>query len=175
MDSDMPPQDSQTPPPYSPPPIPSVRPPPIMAPLVAPQPARKGTGWKIFAIILIVVLVFSLLFNFAHFVSGVAGAGGVRAAHSFGPRLEEVTIRDNGSANKIAVVPIEGIITGQVADGGYSMVTVIKEELKRARDDRDVKAVILKVDSPGGEVLASDEIANAVREFEKPKDGKPGK
>ena len=55
------------------------------------------------------------------------------------------------------------------------MVTVIKEELKRARDDRSVKAVILKVDSPGGEVLASDEIANAVRDFEKPKNGKPGK
>jgi len=146
-----------------------------MAPLVAPQPARKGTGWKIFAIILIVVLVFSLLFNFAHVVGSVAGAGGVRAAYSFGPRLEEVTIRDNDSANKIVVIPIERIITGQVADGGYSMVTVIKEELKRARDDRSVKAVILKVDSPGGEVLASDEIANAVRDFEKPKNGNPGK
>lgn len=146
-----------------------------MAPMVASKPPRKGTGWKIFAIILIVVLLFSLLFNFAHVVGSVAGAGGVKGYHSYGPRLEEVTIRDNGSANKIAVVPIEGIITGQVADGGFSMVTVIKEELKRAREDREVKAVILKVDSPGGEVLASDEIANAVREFEKPKNGKPGK
>ncbi len=135
------------------------------------QPARKSTGWKIFAIILIVVLLFSLLLNFVHLI-GAAGGKGSRAS---GPRLEEATIKDNGSANKIVVVPIEGVITGQPVDGGFSMVTVIKEELKRARDDRDVKAVILKVDSPGGEVLASDEIANAVREFEKPKDGKPGK
>src|SRR5258708_3122862 len=138
MGIDMPPEGSQTPPPYSPPPISSVRPPPLIAPLVAPQPAPKRTGWKIFAPLLFLALGFRLLFNFAHFVSGVAGAGGVRAAHSFGPRLEEVTIRDNDSANKIVVIPIEGIITGQVADGGYSMVTVIKEELKRARDDRSV-------------------------------------
>ena len=175
MDSNVPPQDGQSPPPYSPPPLSSVRPPPIMAPLAAARPARKGTGWKIFAIILVVVLLFSLFLNFAHLVGSVTGAGGGKGYHSYGPRLEEVTIRDDNSVNKIAVVPIEGIITGQVADGGFSMVTVIKEELKRARDDHEVKAVILKVDSPGGEVLASDEIANAVREFEKPKDGKPGK
>ena len=29
-----------------------------------------------------------------------------------------------------------------------------------------MKAVILRIDSPGGEVMASDEIARAIREFE---------
>ena len=38
------------------------------------------------------------------------------------------------------------------------MVDVIKAQLKRAEEDDRVKAVILKVDSPGGEVLASDDI-----------------
>src|SRR5260221_2663404 len=175
MTRNRPPRGGSPPPPFSPPPLSSVRPPPIMAPLPASRPPRKGTGWKIFAVILVVVLLFSLFLNFAHLVGSVTGAGGGKGYHSYGPRLEEVTIRDDNSVNKIAVVPIEGIITGQVADGGFSIVTVIKEELKRARHDHEVKAVILKVDSPGGEVLASDEIANAVREFEKPKDGKPGK
>jgi protease IV len=46
------------------------------------------------------------------------------------------------------------------------MVSVIKEELKRARKDRQVKAVILRVNSPGGEVLASDEIAKAISQFQ---------
>ena len=48
----------------------------------------------------------------------------------------------------------------------YSMVTVVKEEFEHAQKDDDVRAVILKVDSPGGEVLASDEIAKAIKDFE---------
>jgi protease IV len=58
------------------------------------------------------------------------------------------------------------------------MVDVIQAQLDRARDDRRVKAVILKVDSPGGEVLASDEIYKAIRDFEtdQPDEhGKPGR
>ena len=46
------------------------------------------------------------------------------------------------------------------------MVDVIQAQLDRAADDKRVKAVILKVDSPGGEVLASDEIYKAIREFQ---------
>jgi protease-4 len=52
------------------------------------------------------------------------------------------------------------------------MVEVIKAQLKHAQEDARVKAVILKVDSPGGEVLASDEIYRAIAEFQK-KTGKP--
>jgi protease IV len=46
------------------------------------------------------------------------------------------------------------------------MVDIIKAQLGRAEKDRRVKAVILKVDSPGGEVLASDDIARAITEFQ---------
>jgi protease-4 len=46
------------------------------------------------------------------------------------------------------------------------MVDVIKAQLDRAADDKRVKAVILKVDSPGGEVMASDEINKAIVKFE---------
>jgi protease-4 len=45
------------------------------------------------------------------------------------------------------------------------MVDVIQAQLDRATDDKRVKAVILKVDSPGGEVMASDEINKANREI----------
>lgn len=120
----------------------------------------------IFAIILLVLLGLSLLVNFRHAAS-VITTGRTRPYHSYGPRLEEVIIKESTSANKIAVVPIEGIISGEAVDqGGFSMVSVVKEELKRAERDRDVKAVLLKVNSPGGEVLASDEIANAIEEFQ---------
>jgi protease-4 len=53
-------------------------------------------------------------------------------------------------------------------------VEVIKEQLKRAEEDDRVKAVVLKVDSPGGEVLASDDISRAIAEFQDEKNaGKP--
>ena len=46
------------------------------------------------------------------------------------------------------------------------MVRNIKDQLKMAQRDMNVKAVILKVDSPGGEVLASDEINKAITRFQ---------
>ena len=75
---------------------------------------------------------------------------------------------------KIAVIEVDGIITGRAIDqGGYSIVDVIKAQLKRAEEDDKVKAVILKVDSPGGEVLASDEISRAIADFQTKRHGKP--
>jgi protease-4 len=166
MDSNLPPEN--TPPSYPPPPPPPPaynRSPPVIA-VTPPAQRKRGRGWMIAAIVLVVLLMFSVLFNFGQAISSLSG-GRIRTSYrSYGPRLEEVTVRDARTANKIAIIPVEGIISGERGDGGFSMVSVIKEQLKRARYDSDVKAVILKVDSPGGEVLASDDIANAIREFE---------
>jgi protease IV len=175
MDSNMPPESSpeNTQPPPNPEPPPIVHRPPVIAAAPA-RPASRGTGWKIFAAVLFVLLIISMLLNFQHVVSSLLGGKGVgyRAA-TYGPRLDEVTVRESASTNKIVVLPVDGIITGEPIDGsGFSMVAVVKEELKRAREDDQVRAVILKVDSPGGEVLASDEIANAIKEFQA-KSGKP--
>jgi protease-4 len=46
------------------------------------------------------------------------------------------------------------------------MVDVIEDQLKLAAKDPKVKAVVLKVDSPGGEVLASDDISRAITQFQ---------
>jgi protease-4 len=62
---------------------------------------------------------------------------------------------------------VNGIITGHAADqAGNNIVDVIQAQLDRAKDDDRVKAVILKVDSPGGEVMASDEINKAISDFQ---------
>ena len=86
--------------------------------------------------------------------------------HTVGPRLQEVWIKDNNSRNKIAVIPVEGVITSQGVRRGANMVEVIEEQFKRAAEDKSVKAVILKVNSPGGEVLASDDIYNIIDRFQ---------
>src|SRR5439155_20059324 len=52
------------------------------------------------------------------------------------------------------------------------MVEQIHDQLKVASRDKRVKSVILKVNSPGGEVLASDDINQAIAKFQQ-ETGKP--
>jgi protease-4 len=153
-----------TPPPLSPPPV-------IMPP--APRP-RKSRGWMIVALILLVLLAFSVFGNLTQFISSAFSfSNGMRteafgSGRELGPKLEECVLENNKSANKIAVITLDGIISSHdYNQAGNNMVDVIQAQLDRARDDKRVKAVILKMDSPGGEVLASDEIYKAIREFQK--------
>jgi protease-4 len=155
-------------PPVTSAPPPSVPPPPPV--LTAPGstgPRRGGRGWMVFALILLFLLGLSMLSNIGHFARTMTGVSGSRS-RSVGPRLDEVVTEDNSTSDKIAVIDINGIITSRVTDqGGYNMVDIIKAQLKHADDDSRVKAVLLKVDSPGGEVLASDEINRALKDFQK--------
>lgn len=158
--------------------IPPLTPPPVIK---APTPPRKSRGWMIAAIILFVVLVFSLFGNLTQFIGNALSFNSGMHSEAFGssrdigPRLEECVLENNHSANKIAVITVDGIITSHDADpAGNNMVDVIQAQLDRARDDKRVKAVILRVDSPGGEVLASDEIYKAIRDFQKDEPGEHG-
>ena len=145
-------------------------PPPVITP---PPPTRQPRrwGWIIVSSILFLLLAFSLLMNIGSAFSGMGNVSG--GHHAGGPRLDEVTVEDHSGSDKIAVIPIEGIISSRMADrGGFNMVDIVKAQLKRADEDDDVKGVILRVDSPGGEVLASDDIANLLRKFQEDS-GKP--
>jgi protease-4 len=84
---------------------------------------------------------------------------------------------DGGLAggDAVAVIRVEGIIQagkpptdvfGGTASGAYS--DQIIERLKRANENPDVKAVVLRVNSPGGGVVASDEIYEQVAAMDKP-------
>ena len=127
----------------------------------------------VISIVLFALLGVSLLANFGRMFESLTRLGGASYQRSGGPRLDEVVIEENHASDKIAVIPVEGVISGQLSDrGGFGMVDVIEAQLDRADNDRRVKAVLLKVDSPGGEVLASDDIARAIREFQK-SSGKP--
>jgi len=122
----------------------------------------------VFALVLLVLFGVSLLYNLKHAVTGSVSHGKGLHARTVGPKLEEVITEDNDAANKIAIVEIDGIIRSSGPEqGGYNLVDLIKAEFKRAEEDDKVKAVILKVDSPGGEVLASDEINRIITDFQK--------
>ncbi len=72
--------------------------------------------------------------------------------------------------NKIAVIPINGIISS--TDSGFfesgTIPNDIIESLKKADKDNSVKGIILEINSPGGTFVASEQIANAVKQTEKP-------
>src|SRR3569832_957940 len=121
----------------------------------------------VFALILLVLLGFSMLFNLGNFARHLLGGGSANYTRTVGPRLDEVVYEDNDAASKIAVIEVDGINTGRVIDqGGFSIVDLIKAQLHRAEQDDRVKAVLLKVDSPGGEVLASDDIYRLIKDFQ---------
>jgi protease-4 len=150
-------------------------PPPIITP--PPPRPRRSWGWIITSIVLIVLLAFSLLGNFAQAVSQALGGGfnhGFKTSTSrvVGPRLDECLLEDNNAHNKIAVITVSGIIASVPDPAGNDLVDVVQAQLDRAKDDKRVKAVILKVDSPGGEVMASDVINKAIVKFQNDS-GKP--
>lgn len=148
-------------PPNVPPPIPP-SPPPIF---VSTPPARRsGRGWMLLSLLLIGILGFLILGRVA---SAAFGAGRNVVGTESGRVFEEITVENRDAADKIAIVDVEGLITSQPWDpAGRSMVDSIEDQLKIAAKDDAVKAVILKVDSPGGEVLASDDISRAILTFQ---------
>jgi protease-4 len=73
---------------------------------------------------------------------------------------------------KIAVVYAVGpIMSGKSESGLFGQVmgsTTIVEALREANDDKQVAAIVLRIDSPGGSAIASDLIWNQTQVIEKP-------
>jgi protease IV len=78
--------------------------------------------------------------------------------------LEEKTVEGKGRA-KILMMDVSGLISEEGAPRGFTIGTPpphvpllvrFREELIKARKDHDVRAVVLRINSPGGTVTASD-------------------
>ncbi|HEY5648365.1 MAG TPA: signal peptide peptidase SppA, partial [Nitrospiria bacterium] len=84
--------------------------------------------------------------------------------------LEEHVLSGEGG-DKILMMDISGSITDQGKKGMFSSslspVARIKEELDKAASDSAVRAVILRINSPGGTVTASDMIYNELLSFKR--------
>lgn len=83
---------------------------------------------------------------------------------------QEYSVREGG----VAVLPIEGVIAPKAnlftrVSGGAS-AQMLMLQLESAMADSRVRSIILAIDSPGGSVFGTPELAGAVREFaaEKP-------
>jgi protease-4 len=171
------PQPTPQPAPFRPTPnagdAPVPQPPPWRpAPAIAGGDTRKGKGgagpWL--GLVFAVLIVGSCLFMGMAVLGGPAmGGGGQVQTHS---------VPGGGDGpDKVAVIPIKGMIS-QGGAGSPLMGAVLnsvaqtRKFLERAKEDDAVKAVILDINSPGGEVTACDLIWQDIVRFKK-ETGKP--
>jgi protease-4 len=101
----------------------------------------------------------------------VAAAGCVSTRGIFEPEsspLKEYTLQGSGK-EKVLLVPIDGFISDMRNEGflqsSPSMLQEVVAALRKAARDKAVRAVVLKIDSPGGTVTASDLLYEEIREF----------
>lgn len=82
--------------------------------------------------------------------------------HVGGPLEESVVVEARRwlCFNKIAIIDVDGMLlnaqTSGLLGGGENPVSLFRERLDAAADDPEVKAVVLRLNSPGGAVTASD-------------------
>lgn len=69
-----------------------------------------------------------------------------------------VDLKQDYSAKKIAIVYADGDINGGSSDNGQVGSDAYKNIIRKLRLDDDVKAIVFRVNSPGGSALASDVI-----------------
>jgi protease-4 len=90
---------------------------------------------------------------------------------STAPEPLEEHVVDGEGRDKVLLVDISRIISSQEEQGALgvrredALTARIYEELNRAREDEAVRAVVLRINSPGGTVTASDTIYHEVMRF----------
>jgi protease-4 len=118
-------------------------------------PAGKGGGgWKIFWGI---ITGLSMLGNLMLFLM-LIGVAIVAFAGKGERKFNEEVIQEGPRTAKIVIVSINGIIDEQQAQDVY-------RQLKEAREDKTVKGVIIRVNSPGGTISGSDQIHNEITKY----------
>ncbi|HRU07637.1 MAG TPA: signal peptide peptidase SppA, partial [Candidatus Brocadiia bacterium] len=125
---------------------------------------RRGTRW------LLIVGLLAL----------VCAAPGCVYVAGFGtPDVETVVVASSPAwfeTNRVAIIDVKGFLASEDAGSlfrGYcTTIADVRERLDRAAEDWRVKAVVLRVNCPGGEVTASDIIHREIRDF-RASTGKP--
>lgn len=93
-----------------------------------------------------------------------------------GPRinaLEEKIIEEGSGPGKVLLIDVDGPISNRPKktltgfDRETGMVDRIREILKKADGDKNIKGILLRVNSPGGTVTSSDIIYHEIQSFKK--------
>lgn len=90
--------------------------------------------------------------------------------------LKQIAVQPGDKSAKVAIVEVEGMLlderSGGLLQASENPLSLFIQELDQAADDDSVKAIVLRVNSPGGSVTTSDTMYDAVQRF-KAKTHKP--
>jgi len=128
---------------------------PQAQPYCQPRPAKRSSGWRIvFWLFLVLILGGSILLNLALLVAVGTQFGGLDAQGG----LATQTLRSGQKDETVALYRVTGVIDG-------AAVEEFKQFHRSVIGDPDVRAVVLRVDSPGGGVTSSDQICEMVKQI----------
>lgn len=86
-------------------------------------------------------------------------------------QIEEVVLIKSSEKEKILLLDISGLISASIKTGIFDreedILSRVYFRLKKAAEDKLVKGVILRLDTPGGEVTASDIVYHEILNFKK--------
>ncbi len=151
---------------------------PVPPAVPPPQPSRSSGGrqalWALIGVavgMLLPVISCGLLLMMSTIAAGVGGTLGggtaMPAAH-----IQEEHVRGPLSGPAVAIIEVNGpIVNGRAPSTSFSQVAAaddIIDMLNQARRDASVKAVVLRINSPGGGVVAADRIHQALQGLHKP-------
>jgi protease-4 len=105
-------------------------------------------------------------------IIGLSGCVMVNLSSLFSNELEEIVLFEEDAwlvFDKILLLDVSGMITSESLSGLFSETSSspdrISAVLNKARQDRNIKAVLLRINSPGGGVAATDLIAHEIQSF----------
>ncbi len=139
-----------------------------------PKKDRKGCMFFTIAICAVLFLTITALLIvgavLAMIGSGVESLYSIPATQHYPAKSfkEEHISGSSLAKDKILIIDVRGVILG-----GYDRFSEVAnsdsicEMLEQARKDKDVKAIVLRLDTPGGEVTAADMIHHKIQELQK--------
>ncbi|WP_157760724.1 signal peptide peptidase SppA [Hydrogenovibrio halophilus] len=107
------------------------------------------------------LLMVSLMFS---------GCVSIHLGPGAGDPLQEQTLEtQDGAEKKVLLISIEGMIANEPESGLLSqrpgMIDRVTMQLRKAAEDPEIVAVVLRIDSPGGGVTASDILYRELQRF----------
>ena len=116
------------------------------------HPPRPRPPSRFGAVVLGMSLMLNaLVFGVVALLCGGAALLDLRGDDERLPLKERTLLGKKSSPDKIAVVRVEGVIM-------EGMIDYAERQIERAAEDKSVKAIVLRVNSPGGSITASDQL-----------------
>lgn len=105
-------------------------------------------------------------------ISLLSGCATIKLGPSYGEPLKEQMIKEvSGAEGKVLVININGTISDQPKDDffakGPSLLDKVMMQLAKAEKDKDIKTILLKINSPGGGATASDILYHEISAMKK--------